>query len=273
MVSREEAIEILHSKSAKKQLDQALVVLGALGGGPCKNARIKEQARLLGVKGAKDWNVSGIFGSAGGLVTPAEEGGWLVSSKGKIRLIELGTAAGVCPPTAAPNGAPSAIGAAPSPSSSKLKTFGRKVFVVHGHDELLKAEVARLLLALEFEPIILHEQPNGGKTIIEKFEKYSNVGFAVALLTPDDVGAVKPTGKAKATLSARARQNVVFEMGFFFSALGRGRTVALYKPGTELPSDVQGIVYTKVDGPGKWKYDVAKELKEAGYAIDMDKVA
>lgn len=65
---------------------------------------------------------------------------------------------------------------------------GRKVFVVHGHDDGLKETVARYLTKLEFEPVILHEQPSQGKTIIEKFEQYADVDFAVVLFTPDDVG-------------------------------------------------------------------------------------
>jgi predicted nucleotide-binding protein len=71
---------------------------------------------------------------------------------------------------------------------------------------------------IELEAIILHEQPDQGLTIIEKFETYaSQVGFAVVLLTPDDLG-----GPASAPAqSARARQNVIFELGYFVGKLAR----------------------------------------------------
>ena len=98
----------------------------------------------------------------------------------------------------------------------------RKVFVVHGHDTGAREAVARFLERAGFEPIILHEQPNQGRTIIEKFEEHAAVNFAVVLLTPDDVGG--PEGGA---MQPRARQNVVLELGFFIGKLGRGRVCAL----------------------------------------------
>jgi CAP12/Pycsar effector protein, TIR domain len=63
----------------------------------------------------------------------------------------------------------------------------RKVFIVHGHDGEAKLSVARFIEKLDLKPVILHERPDGGKTIIEKFERYSDVGFAVVLFTPDDL--------------------------------------------------------------------------------------
>ncbi|MEE8356570.1 MAG: nucleotide-binding protein, partial [Anaerolineales bacterium] len=101
----------------------------------------------------------------------------------------------------------------------------KKIFIVHGRDEEAKDSLARFLEKLGLEVIILHEQPNQGRTIIEKFEDYSDVGFAVVLLTPDDIG-----GRANdLELLPRARQNVVFELGFFIGALGRERVCALHK--------------------------------------------
>ena len=116
-----------------------------------------------------------------------------------------------------------------------------KIFVIHGHDESARETVARFLDKLELEPIILHEQPNKGRTIIEKFEDYADVGFAVVLLTPDDVGAVKDR---EADLRPRARQNVVFEFGYFIGKLGRERVCALVKGDIERPSDSDVILYS-----------------------------
>jgi predicted nucleotide-binding protein len=142
-----------------------------------------------------------------------------------------------------------------------------KEFVVHGHDTAVRESVARFLERLGLEAVILHEQPNMGRTVIEKFEGSANVGFAVVLLTSDDMGASK---EESAELRPRARQNVVLEMGYFAGKLGRSRVCVLYESGVELPSDINGLVYTSLTGDG-WKLQLAKELKESGFAVDMNR--
>lgn len=135
------------------------------------------------------------------------------------------------------------------------------VFIVHGRDDLAKDAVARFIEKLGHEAIILHEQPNEGRAIIEKFEYYSSTTkYAVILLTPDDVGGL---AFDQSNLSTRARQNVIFEMGFFFGKLGRSNVCALYQ-GIELPSDLQGILYIPLDRNGVWKELLRKELEKAG---------
>jgi predicted nucleotide-binding protein len=146
----------------------------------------------------------------------------------------------------------------------------KRVFVVHGHDSLSKLEVTRFLENLGLKAIVLHEQPNEGRTIIEKFEHNAEtVEFAVVLLTPDDSGfpANKPDEKR-----ARARQNVVLELGYFCGALGRNRVCVLHKGDIEIPSDYLGVVYTPLDDSGAWKMNLAKELKRASFKIDMNRV-
>jgi len=144
-----------------------------------------------------------------------------------------------------------------------------KVFVVHGHDDGARQAVARFLERIELEAIILSEQPDQGRTIIEKFETYANqVGFAVVLLTPDDIG-----GAALAPAqAARARQNVIFELGYFAGKLGRGRACLLRKGEVEIPSDLYGVIYSEMDAAEGWKLKLAKELKAAGLKFDGDKV-
>jgi predicted nucleotide-binding protein len=146
---------------------------------------------------------------------------------------------------------------------------GRKIFLVHGHDHQALHEAARFLERLKQEVIVLREQPNEGRTVIEKFEDYADVGFAVILLTPDDLGNSKAAA-AKGTLNARARQNVVFELGYFIGRLGRNRVCALYVEGIEIPSDYSGVLYTKLDASGGWRLELAKELKAAGLPVDMN---
>lgn len=144
------------------------------------------------------------------------------------------------------------------------------VFVVHGHDEELKQSVARTIERLGLEPVILHEKPNKGRTIIEKFDDYSKVGFAVALLSADDVAR---SSKEKDE-SFRARQNVIFELGFFLGRLGREKVVAIYKPheNFEMPSDYSGVLFIEYDSEGTWRFKLAKELKACGIAINVEAI-
>lgn len=144
----------------------------------------------------------------------------------------------------------------------------RKVFVVHGHDGEAKETVARFLEKLGLDPVILHEQPNQGRTLIEKFEISSNdVAFAVVLLTPDDLGRA---ANGSSDLRARARQNVILELGYFLGRLGRTRVCALHRGGVELPSDYQGVVYIEFDSAGAWRAKLAQEFVEAKLTIKLE---
>ena len=158
------------------------------------------------------------------------------------------------------------VAAAPG-APQRAKDFGR-AFVVHGHDEGARESVARFLEKLGVTPVILHEQANRGKTLIEKLEHYGDVAFAVVLLTPDDEGrAMLPAG---AQLKPRARQNVLLELGYFVGLLGRSNVCALHKEGLELPSDWDGVAWVGIDARGAWKLELARELKAAGFRIDMN---
>ena len=141
----------------------------------------------------------------------------------------------------------------------------RKVFIVHGHDEHAKEAVARFLARLHFEPIILHEQASQGRTVIEKIEAHSDVGFAVILLTPDDQGS-----SAGQQSQPRARQNVLLELGYFVGRLGRSRVCALKRGELEVPSDFGGVVYESFDPAGAWKTSLGRELQAAGFGIDWN---
>ncbi len=144
-----------------------------------------------------------------------------------------------------------------------------KVFLVHGRDTRALHEVARFLEKLDQDVIVLRELPNKGRTIIEKFENFANVSFAVVLLTPDDLGGTAPAIGPE-EFQPRARQNVIFELGYFIGRLGRNKVCALYAEGVEVPSDYDGVIYTKLDEAGAWRLDLAKELRAAGIAIDMN---
>ncbi len=153
------------------------------------------------------------------------------------------------------------------PEGQRELRSSSKVFVVHGHDNALKERVARLLERLNLKPVILHEQASKGQTVVEKLETHADVGFAVVILTPDDLG-----GRDAHSLRPRARQNVILELGFFYGRLGRSRVCALHRGEIELPSDFVGVVYVEADEGGSWRFELAKELKASGFAVDLNKI-
>lgn len=148
-----------------------------------------------------------------------------------------------------------------------IKPLSKKVFIVHGHDEGARESVARFLSAIGLEPIILHEQANRGMTVIEKVEANSEIGFAVVLLTPDDVGCEKG-----GTPEPRARQNVLLELGYFIGRLGRSKVCALKRGHVEIPSDFAGVVWETMDSGAGWKLALGRELRAAGHQIDLNKI-
>ena len=161
-------------------------------------------------------------------------------------------------------------GASQSSDNHKSEQITTKeVFVVHGRDEGAREKVARFLERLELKPVVLHEQPNEGRTIIEKFEDYTDVRFAVVLLTPDDIGKLQDgTGEFR----PRARQNVIFEFRYFIGKLGREHVCALVQGDLERPSDYDGVLYIPLDDSDGWKMRLVQELKSAGYDIDANRV-
>jgi predicted nucleotide-binding protein len=154
-------------------------------------------------------------------------------------------------------------------SQRTAPTDAHKVFVVHGHDEAALQAVARFLEQIGLEAIILREQPDQGRATIEKFEDCAaDVGFAVVLLTPDDLAGPATSPAA----ASRARQNAIFELGYFAGKLGRGRTCLLRKGEVEIPSDLYGVIYTDMDAADGWKIKLVRELKAAKLDFDANKM-
>ena len=156
-----------------------------------------------------------------------------------------------------------------SSNTSKRLLLGSQIFLVHGHNKIFELSVARLLERLGIEPVILHEKPDESRTIIEKLEEESeNAGYAIVILTADDDGKSKNDTDTK----SRARQNVILELGYFVAKLGRKRVCSLYEEGVELPSDFDGVLYTKLDSANAWQTKLAKELKAASFDVDLNKL-
>lgn len=157
-----------------------------------------------------------------------------------------------------------------SPAEEVTPPLSNRVFIVHGHNDAFREIVARLIEQLDLDPIILHEQPNKGRTIIEKFVDYSDVGFSVVILTADDLGG--KADDAPDSISPRARQNVILELGFFLGRLGRERVCALYEEGVEIPSDYEGVLFVPLDKAGAWRLLLGRELRAAGLEADLNKI-
>lgn len=146
-----------------------------------------------------------------------------------------------------------------------------RVFIVHGHDEAAKTQLEALLGEMGLEPVVLHRKPDEGLTILEKFEKYSDVGFAFVLLTPDEVAYLADAERqpdADRPKELRARPNVLFEFGFFVGRLGRANVCCLHRDGVTLPSDLHGLLYKPFSSSvEEAAWGISKELKARGYKL------
>jgi len=186
----------------------------------------------------------------------------------------------------------------PSISKKKISKMpsSKNIFIVHGRDHKPMKELKEMLYDFGLNPIILHEKESEGSlTLAEKLEEYSeDVGYAFAILTPDDVGCQKneveemksdlvtQVQKEKRLIgaqqfkeifqifSSRARQNVIFEMGYFWGLLKRKRVCCLLKGDVEKPSDIKGVVYIPFkDSIQDVEVKMMKKLTRAGYEVKM----
>lgn len=154
-------------------------------------------------------------------------------------------------------------------AENPIKKVSKNVFIVHGHDSNTRNEAELLVKQLGFEPVILFKKPNMGDTILEKLlRESSEAAFAIVLYTRCDEGKAVE----EADLKPRARQNVVFEHGLMCGLLGRKNVVALVEEGVEIPGDLSGIVYITLDSAKRWQFDVAREMKAFGLAVDLNKL-
>ena len=154
-----------------------------------------------------------------------------------------------------------------SKASATQVVMDDRVFIIHGRDIGTKDTVARFIGDLGLRPIVLQELPNGGRTIIEKFEDYAQTRFAIAIFTLDDEGSL---ASEPGNPRPRSRQNVIFEFGYFIGKLGRDRACALIKAEIEIPSDYDGVLYIPLDDTDHWKVQLIRELQHAGYAVDAN---
>lgn len=150
-----------------------------------------------------------------------------------------------------------------------------KVFIVHGHDKMMLNAIESFVNRIGLDAVVLAEEANRGRTLIEKFEEHGDVSFAVVLLSPDDVGRSASAHPDADKL--RPRQNVVLELGYFIGRLGRDRVAAMVDAGkdavVEYPSDIRGIAHIEFDvSNGNWKTELAREFRAAGLTIRENRI-
>ena len=158
-------------------------------------------------------------------------------------------------------------------STSKSPQLSNKVFIVHGHDSGLKTDVEQFIHQIGLEPVVLHRQIDQGKTLIEKFEQHSDVGYAIILLTPDEIAYSTDQSSLNENdriTERRARPNVIFEFGYFVGKLGRSRVCCIHKEDVVVPSDLNGLIYKRVqDSVESQAFSIIRELQAAGYTIKL----
>ena len=148
----------------------------------------------------------------------------------------------------------------------KTMPIKQKVFIVHGHDEILRLKVENFISKVGLEPIVLMDKASGGNTIIEKIEEYGCVDFAIVLYTSCDEGRKIGTQR----LRSRARQNVVFEHGYFIARLSRKKVAAIVSEDVEIQNDIKGVVY--IDAESDWQQQLLKEFAKAELRFDANKL-
>jgi len=144
-----------------------------------------------------------------------------------------------------------------------MKPTSNKVFIVHGHGEAILNELRDFLKESGIKPVILSDEPDKGKMVMEKFEYYAGYsGFTFVIMTKDDLVTVMKDEKTY----KQGRPNVFFELGWFCGRYGRRDRIRILKEkGAKIPSDLSGILTLNFceslkDASGKISEEVSKKI-------------
>lgn len=151
----------------------------------------------------------------------------------------------------------------------KEEILGSDILVVHSYEDEAKDKTISFIEELGLNSIVLRETPDNGNELFDRFEDHKNLGFAIVLLNPDDLGDSKIQ---RCELRHRANQGSIFELGYLIGKLGWNRVCALYSEGIDLPAKYEGIAYIEMDKEGNWKKKIVREIKIAELEVDPEKI-
>jgi predicted nucleotide-binding protein len=148
----------------------------------------------------------------------------------------------------------------------------RRIMVVSGTDEIMKQTIIGALRKLGLAAVVMSEEPGQGKKIVDRFADYSDVGFALVLLSPDVYGY--PRGEEATKRERSPKQDVILMFGFLLGKLGKDKVLAFYResPNFAFPLEFEGVKFTALDDRDSWKRTLIRELTACGYAIDAERL-
>jgi predicted nucleotide-binding protein len=146
---------------------------------------------------------------------------------------------------------------------------GKPILFLHGRDETARQTVSRYFEAIGVAPLVLREATVGDAASAgeELARLAAQAKFAVVLLTPDEVGY--PAGQPGEKRS-RPAQTLVLELGYIAAKLGTDKVLVLTQGNLDIPTNVLGINIVVIDNHEGWKMRLARELRSAGFQIDLN---
>lgn len=153
-----------------------------------------------------------------------------------------------------------------------MRNTRRRIFVVSSSDESMKQVITGALTKLSLTPLVLHEEPSQGRKILEHAADYTDVEFALVLLSPDDCVYSKNDKTTKSKL--KPRQDVIFLLGYLLGKLGKENVIIFFREFTnfEVPNDFEGAKFVPFDDRGSWKLALIRELTSSGYIVDGERI-
>jgi predicted nucleotide-binding protein len=148
----------------------------------------------------------------------------------------------------------------------------RRIIVVSGTDEVMKQTITGALRKLGLAAIVINEEPGQGKKIVDRFADYTDVGFAIVLLSPDVY--VYPKGEEATKRERIPKQEVTLMFGFLLGKLGKDKVFAFYResPNFAFPMEFEGVKFTALDNRDSWKLALIRELTNCGYTVDAERL-
>lgn len=144
----------------------------------------------------------------------------------------------------------------------ELETNKTQIFIVVGQDLEAKDKTISFIENLGLEAIVLEDTT----LLLEKIKAYPNAKFGIVLYTANPTQEKK---LANSNAIQKAQQNKILEHCFLMVKIGKNNVCALVSENVDMPNDISGAVYISMDESDQWCNSLIKELKKAGYPINM----